>query len=488
MSKLLIRCGKLPYQRVDPFTMLAKNVTGTNVGNMLFQQAVVKSLSMPDYELASNGYDLKVADADRINDSCDVLVLPLANQFRPNFGERLLAMADTIRRLKVPVVVVGVGCQTDLDYDFTKLEAVNEPVKRFVAAVLDHSSSIGVRGVCTAEYLKSLGFDDVDIIGCPSMFMDGPELKRPREIEAFDRSTRLSVNISAFGEQAKFSTGLDKMGDVIAHVVSTYDDVDCVTQQRDSLMALLLGSARQTREVRGIPRDSFRVLHESGRVLAFVDPRTWFEHLAGRQFVLGTRLHGGIAALLAGTPAYLVAHDSRTLELAQYHAIPHTGIRSVIAGQDPRDWYESSDYSAMLRGHPDRFAAYADFLNRNGLRNVFSDGDGGAAFEARMSAVDLPPRIASSTGSAAARALGSGASAGRLPTRAGSRQDARPAGRDRRRANRLSAKAAHGGSRWHNRRRVYPLCRARRGLPRGGCGKHQAIRSTDRRPEVMSRV
>jgi len=396
MSRLLIWCGKLPHQRVDPFTTLRRNVTGTNVGNMLFQQAVVKSLSLPDYELAANGYGLKVDDADHINDACDVLVLPLANQFRPNFGERLLAMAETIRRLKVPVVVVGVGCQTDLDYDFTKLQTVNEPVKRFVAAVLDHSSSIGVRGVCTAEYLKSLGFDSVDVIGCPSMFMDGAVLKSPSNIENFDRTTRLSVNISAFGEQAKFSTGLDKMGQVIAQTVSSYEDVECVSQQRDSLMALLSGSGRQTRELRGIPKDTYRALYDEGRVMAFVDPRTWFEHLAGRDFVFGTRLHGGIAAVLAGTPAHLIAHDSRTLELARYHELSHAAIRSMSADQEPRDLYDSSACSAMLSGHAGRFAAYAGFLRKNGLRNVFSDGDGGAAFEARMATTELPPAIISS--------------------------------------------------------------------------------------------
>jgi hypothetical protein len=396
MPTLLIRCGKLPHQRVDPFTTLKRNVTGTNVGNMLFQQAVVKSLSLPEYEVVPNGYGLKVADADRINDTCDVLVLPLANQFRPNFAERLSVMADTIRKLKVPVVVVGVGCQTDLDYDFTKLQAVNEPVKQFVAAVLDHSSSIGVRGACTAEYLKSLGFSSVDIIGCPSMFMDGPELPRPSEVETFDSSTRLSVNISAFGEQAKFSTGLDKMGDVIARAVSAYDDVEYLPQQRDSLMALLLGTAWQTKENRGIPKDTYRALHSRGRVTAFVDPRTWLAHLAGRDFVFGTRLHGGIAGLLAGTPAHLIAHDSRTLELAQHHEIPHTRIDAMSADQDARDLYESSDYSAMVTGHARRFATYAQFLQSNGLRNVFSDGDSGAAFEARMAKVDLPPPIVSS--------------------------------------------------------------------------------------------
>ena len=135
---------------------------------------MVKALSLPQNEITSNGYGLELSNVERINESCDVLVLPLANQFRPNFAHRLAVMAKTIRRLKVKVVVVGVGCQTDLDYDFTKLDPIRREVKDFVAAVLDHSSSIGVRGECTAEYLKTLGFKSVEVIGCPSMFMYGP--------------------------------------------------------------------------------------------------------------------------------------------------------------------------------------------------------------------------------------------------------------------------------------------------------------------------
>src|SRR4051794_35376422 len=308
MSRLLVRSGKLPYERADPFTTAVRNLTGTNVGNMLFQQAVIKALSLADTDIASNGYGLTLSDVDRINDNCDVLVLPLANQFRPKFANRLEVMAQTVRRLKVPVVVVGVGCQTDLDYDFAKLDPIRRQVKDFVGAVLDHSCSIGVRGECTAEYLKGLGFDSVEIIGCPSMFMNGPELPSPARIETIDRTTRISVNVSAVGEQASFSTGLAKMGQVIAHAVSNYDDVEYVPQQRDSLIALLLGTSRQTHEQRAIPKSAYQEMYAAGRVTAFVDPRTWIEHLAGREFIFGTRLHGGIAALLAGTPAHLIAH------------------------------------------------------------------------------------------------------------------------------------------------------------------------------------
>ena len=39
-------------------------------------------------------------------------------------------------------------------------------------------------------------------------------------VDAFGPATRLAVNISAPGEQAKFSTRLDKMGEVIGQTVA----------------------------------------------------------------------------------------------------------------------------------------------------------------------------------------------------------------------------------------------------------------------------
>lgn len=43
------------------------------------------------------------------------------------------------------------------------------------------------------------------------------------------------------------------------------------------------------------------------------------EFLNDSDLTFGSRLHGNIAAVLAGTPALLVTKDSRTRELAEYH-------------------------------------------------------------------------------------------------------------------------------------------------------------------------
>ncbi|MGW5370708.1 polysaccharide pyruvyl transferase family protein [Streptomyces sp. NPDC004009] len=98
----------------------------------------------------------------------------MANAFKSKFIPHMHILADLIGKLRVSVVVFGVGAQAKLDYDTAFLKPVDEAVKRFVGVVLDRSASIGVRGEFTQRYLGELGFRDVDVIGCPSVYFRGP--------------------------------------------------------------------------------------------------------------------------------------------------------------------------------------------------------------------------------------------------------------------------------------------------------------------------
>lgn len=393
MPTIYLRAGKLPFDHIDVLTSLRKNVTGTNVGNMLFQQSVFRSLYIPGQKIKINGYGIKQSSIDEINETASALVLPLANQFRPHYAERLDGLSNTISKLKVPVIVVGVGCQADLNYNFELLRPMDEQVKRFVSAVLDRSASIGVRGECTKNYLNALGFSAVDVIGCPSMFMYGADFPVPRQTD-LTYDSKIAVNISAAGEQAKFAADLDRMGLVIDEVVAKYKDVVYIPQENRSLEDMMWFRERARAEHSEMSPETYRKLRDEGRIKAFVDPKTWFDYLSTRDFAFGTRLHGSIAALLAGTPAHLVAHDSRTLELADYFDIPSTKITSDEK-LDPIEVYARSDFSKMISGHGARFDAYKAFLTKNGLRHIFDTPDGGQKFDERLRKAKLAPVISS---------------------------------------------------------------------------------------------
>src|SRR5262249_2093392 len=145
-------------------------------GNLLFAQSVHDHFSALGHSIDVDRYDPCFATADQINEEYDAFVIPLANAFRPIFERPLCQYTELIRRLKIPCVVIGVGAQAGLDLAELKGSPVDAWVHDFVAAVLDRSATIGVRGEFTHAYLKRLGFHAVDVIGCPSLYAGDGQL------------------------------------------------------------------------------------------------------------------------------------------------------------------------------------------------------------------------------------------------------------------------------------------------------------------------
>ncbi|MEV6111383.1 hypothetical protein AB0L59_02430 [Streptomyces sp. NPDC052109] len=92
----------------------------------------------------------------------------------------------------------------------------------------------------------------------------------------------------------------------------------------------------------------------------------------------------------------MLCGDSRTLELCRYFEIPHQRLDRAVKdpeAADPARLYEEADLGGLVGNHRERFDRFAGFLDKNGLRNTFTHGDGGAAFEERMRSLSFPPGI-----------------------------------------------------------------------------------------------
>lgn len=386
MPRILIRSHKAPFTVADAETTYDKDLIGRNTGNLVFSQSVYRLLSTPDTELATSG--LVKSSAEEINDAYDHLVIPLANAFRSGYEETLDALSTLIEELTIPVTVVGVGAQASIDGTCKNIDTVGAATTRFVRAVLRRSPSIGVRGEFTADFLSSLGFGEehVRVIGCPSMFMYGPDLRVRKKVDALTTDSQIALNVSPY---------VKEMGPISHDLAEQFPHLVYMAQNIQSLELLLHGTypmgAKQTMLRSGVPVTLEHPLIRQNRVRFFLDPRAWFDHLATYDFSFGTRIHGNIAALLAGTPALLLAHDSRTLELGRYHEIPHREIRSLPDPVDPIALYAESDWGPMIAGHCGRWDRFAGFLAEHGLEHVYApSGDRGEAFDHELAATDLP--------------------------------------------------------------------------------------------------
>jgi len=385
-TRILLRSRRDPFTTSSAQETYLRNTIGSNVGNLVFSHAAHRILSRTDTTITSNRSAPELRDPAYVNEHFDHFVIPLANAFRPGFQQYLDHLSEQIEGLTIPVTVLGVGAQARLDGRTRKIDPLSGSVKRFMRAALDRSPSVGVRGEFTREYLATLGFGDehVEVIGCPSMFLRGPELVIRDEGEPLTPQDRVAVNVSPY---------VDAMGPILLANAARYPNLRYFAQDINTLGLMLGGTYAGSGKNPQNPITPDHVLYREDRMRFCLDPWTWFDELASYRFSFGTRIHGNIAALLAGTPALVLAHDSRTLELARYHEIPFRKITRLADDVDAARLHRRADWGPLQAGHPARWAVFADFLHRHGLAHAFEDGGDVETFDARVAATRYPSAV-----------------------------------------------------------------------------------------------
>ena len=386
MKRLLVRSPKDPFEVVSPRQAYHRNLIGDNAGNLVFLQATHRILRTTDQVCDPGGFSVDPPLAGMVNERYDAYVMPLANAFRAQYEPKLKRMIRFLEGLTIPVAILGVGAQSDPDLSFDRLKPMEPSIRRFMTAALNRGPSVGVRGELTAEYLWGLGFRDVEVIGCPSMFLHGDRIAVTKRRPDLGRDAAISINISPY---------VTAMGPISVRHVERYPNLTYIPQDLETLGALIRGGgwSRSLAADDPVPLHSAHPLFQERRVRFHVEPWPWIDDLATKDFSFGTRIHGNIAALLAGTPAYVFAHDSRTLELARYFEIPHRPMRDVPADVDAADLHAEADYGGLVTGHAKRFATFTDYLARHGLRHVWQEGEDPTAFTERLRSTRFPPAV-----------------------------------------------------------------------------------------------
>ncbi|WP_435113106.1 polysaccharide pyruvyl transferase family protein [Nocardiopsis synnemataformans] len=387
MTRILLRSSKSPFEAATAEETLQRKIGGQNLGNLVFSDSAYKMLDVPGTEITTTGFGVPMPDPERVNEEYDYLVLPFANAFRPAFRKELDLWTDVIEKLTIPVMVLSVGAQSSLDYDLERMRPLDASVKRFASAVLDRAPSIGVRGEFTQSYLKHLGFKDVEVIGCPSMFRYGRSLSVEKETSKLDTGARIGMSTTA--------GTMGDLGRIVMDNYRRYPNLRYIAQDIPDLETLYWGDTSQAADQRReMPVLRSHPLFEENRVRLHLDPITWIRELRDYDFVFGTRIHGNVISLLAGTPAVVMCHDSRTLELSRYFEIPHRRMTEPPEEFDAAKLYDQADYTALVKGHGERFERMTGYVEKHGLPHIFQPGqDGGAAFEQRINSIEFTPAV-----------------------------------------------------------------------------------------------
>lgn len=389
MKNIYIRAGMSPFESFPAEKILLNNSIGTNVGNFLYVYGILRNITQADSVITPNHYKSSYTDAeiDTINQTQDIFIIPLADAFRNDFVNSLKSMTKLVKKLTIPCVIIGVGLRAPFEPDFSTPYNFDDAVKEFVCAVLEKSSMVGVRGEITSAYLSHLGFregTDHMAIGCPSMYTVGPQLNI-RETN-ITKDSRICINSSV--------TTPDNVHEFLDHVTKEFPDWHFVPQVLSELRLLYTGSPYITKCNPLYPRRITDETYRTGKSEFFLNVPTWFEYMSKADLAIGSRLHGNIAALLAGTPSILIPKDARVRELSEYHDLTRVNAADITAETNVWDLIHSVDFQQPCRKQEANFNRFLSFLEKNEIPHIYQNGTPDTIpFLERMKEVPLQPPV-----------------------------------------------------------------------------------------------
>lgn len=366
----LLRSPQHPFE-VIPYSDLHSTI-GNNVGNLVYVNGVVRALTITEqtsYETHKRDYDYSEAELDRINQTCDAFIITLADALRSNYAATLSQMTGFIKKLNIPCVVIGCGLRAKYEPKKDKKYPFDEEARQFFRAVLEKSARIGLRGQITADYLKHLGFreeQDYTVIGCPSLYMYGEDLPFRDTISEFlaDRNAPVSFNISPNVSEKTYA--------LISETAALYPESVYVPQNsKDELLMYYNKPFKSDKRLDCWPSSFDHPFYRDHEAYFFNNALSWIDFQRTRKISLGTRVHGNITAVVAGTPALFLPQSARSRELCDYHGFACLSPKEVDATDSLLDVIGGLDFARPQRIQHRNFSHYMDFLRLNGLSSIF---------------------------------------------------------------------------------------------------------------------
>ena len=363
---------------------------GSNAGNLVFLQATWKILGVPGARITADRLLMQPGRAGDVNERYDIYVIPLANAFRLSFEPQLIQMTQLIRRLRIPVVVLGVGAESDTRYDLARLEARRA-----------RGPGLRVGGPRPGPVHRGARRADGDVPaqpGLPGRGRDRLSLHVPvgRAAARRQAAPRASVQtLASPSTSRRMSRRWARSFSPTSHDIATYVRTPGPRHARHAAV----GRAGRRDGRRGQSDPDASPHPSSGRIASASTSshgrgsRTCASRTSVRD--ADPRQHRGAPRRDARVCLGSRLPDARARPVLR-HPAPHDGP-SPPPDVDAAALYDESDFDALNTGHAARFATLRDFLHRHGLAEVFTDGDGGRSFDERIIATAFPGAVRTST-------------------------------------------------------------------------------------------
>lgn len=343
--------------------------TGANLGNLAFRHALRFVVKDMDSREKINFLELsQMVDADS-SKKRDIVVscanwLGLSERDESSNKNR----ADSIQKFDGNVVCFGLGVQAPITETLPKL---GPNTLRLAKTLAEHATLLSVRDQLTQDTLEAEGILNTVVTGCPSNLINNdPQLGAKVSARAREIAGTASSWEDVRSCISEMSGGHPLSGQVLSQNLGLMDQTPAFYLIQSPLLLDLLIGDRKTVPPAYLSNHPFDKNQDKviqvlrNKVLHFAHMDAWMDFARTCDISFGMRIHGTMVPMQSGVPSVLIAHDTRTIGLAEFMGIP---------------WVQPSEFMEKAKNSPvallERIAQTMDDYDarRANIANIFHD-------------------------------------------------------------------------------------------------------------------
>lgn len=353
---------------------LALCAVGGNTGNLLFRHGIASSVID---ELTpchwSEGQDLARQQ------HFDAIILGAANWLNTYHDNGNEKRARILRGLNKSTICIGLGIQHS-ERTSKKLIFPDATIE-FLNVLRELQATVLVRDEFTYDQCLHYGLSNVAVIGCPSNFIDlsqGQSAALSSKSASKNLFGKIALNHGYLRKDIRShdSALIPFVRETGGHYIvqdNLNGEIELALASGGS--ASLSGRSRLQRIFTPFSNGSVLcpgLVKADVNLMVYFNALEWIEDLRSCSVVLGTRIHGCIAALQAGTPSVITTIDSRTEGLAETLGIPRVALSRLEMSKrklDPSVLVDKAgaDFNPYIRRRQHLLSVYIKHIRDFGL-------------------------------------------------------------------------------------------------------------------------
>lgn len=298
-------------------------------------------------------------NANWAKENFDIAITMEANIFASCYKNTLIEETEFIKSLKIPIFVLGAGCQSDINYSLEFLKDISNESKKYLDSILSSGGDITLRGQFTKFALEQLGFNNLFVSGCPSLFL-------------LEKDFKINNNKVSRDNFKPMLSGTF-VSDISNKIYKDFPNATFFDQ--DLYFNILYGQdSINLREKKY--KKPFYSLYKQNRIKGSMNYYQWIQQIKNGKynFSYGSRIHGNVIALQNKIPAFVKIIDSRTRELSEFYNIPNSlQIKFNEKKDDLYDLYLHVDYSAFNKTFIKKWNNFFVYLEQKNIPNCLNN-------------------------------------------------------------------------------------------------------------------